>query len=546
MFVRIKRYKNKDGSVREYLLLCTAKREGKKVKQITLANLGRLNSEKTQKTIETIIENLVKFSKKKALIDATNSLFADYAKLYGPVEVFKALWEKTGLKGIIERFGSKSQVEYDLPLTVFALVLNRLLAPLSKLSSYEWIKDELYLEGKERRIGLHHLYRGLDFLEENARRIEDALYRQGLNLFNMGVELVFFDTTSVKFYGQENELMQRGYSKDRRPDLNQVVIGIVLRRDGKPISHYVFSGNTADVNAFKAVIEDLKKRFGLKRVIFVGDRGIVSKETLELLEEEGLEYIVGVRLRKQKEVREEVLSRAGRYKKIKEGLFVKEVKLSSEKRSIICLNIEEVKKDAAARKEMLLRLKELIKRSPKELIKNRGYKKYLRVKQGSIELNEEKIKEDKRYDGRYVLKTNTGLKTEEVVLAYKELWKIERVFRDLKSQFEIQPIYHYVPRRIRGHIFLCFLALLLEWELAKRLKEFGEDISVREVIRDLMSMRVVKLRNGERSYLVRTELKGKAYLGFKVAGIAVPRRVVEIGAVVGTCGSEGEKCLNIG
>lgn len=534
MFIRVKRYKNKDGSVREYLLLCTAKREGKKIKQITLANLGRLDSEKTQKSIETIIENLIKFSKKKVLIDATNTLFADYARLYGPVEVFKALWEKTGLKGIIERFASKSQVEYDLPLTVFAMVLNRLLAPLSKLASHEWIKNELYLEGKEEGIGLQHLYRSLDFLEENAKRIEDALYKQEPNLFNTGVELVFFDTTSIKFYGQDNELMQRGYSKDRRPDLNQVVIGIVLRRDSKPISHYVFSGNTVDVNAFKTVIEDLKKRFDLKRVIFVGDRGIVSKESIELLEKEGLEYIVGIRLKKQKEVRQEVLSRAGRYKKVKEGLFAKEVKLSLEKRYIICLNIQEARKDAAARKQMLLRLKELIKRSPKELIKNRGYKKYLRVKQGSIELNEEKVKEEKRYDGKYVLRTNTGLRAEEVVLAYKELWKIERVFRELKSQFEIQPIYHYVPRRIRGHIFLCFLALLLEWELAKRLKEVDEDISVREVIRDLMSMRVVKLRSGGRSCLVRTELKGKAYFGFKAAGIAVPKRVVEIETVVGT------------
>jgi len=536
MFVRVKRYKNKDGSVREYLLLCTAKREGNKIKQITLANLGRLDSKKTQKSIDTIIENLVKFSKKKALIDATNSLFADYAKLYGPVEVFKALWKKTGLKGIIERLASESQVEYDLPSTIFALVLNRLLAPSSKLSAHEWIRNEVYLEGKEEEIGLHHLYRGLDFLEENAKGIEDELYRQELNLFNRGVELVFFDTTSIKFYGQENELMQRGYSKDRRPDLNQVVIGIVLRRDGKPISHHVFSGNTVDVNAFKAVVEDLKDRFGLKRVIFVGDRGIVSKETLELLEQEGLEYIVGVR--KQKEVREEVLSRAGRYKRVKEGLFAKEVKLTSDKRYIICLNIQEAQRDAAARKEMLSRLRELIKRSPKGLIKNRGYKKYLRVKQGGIELNEEKIKGEKRYDGKYVVRTNTGLRAEEVVLAYKELWKIERVFRELKSEFEIQPIYHYVPRRIRGHIFLCFLALLLEWELRKRLKEVDAGLSAREVIRDLMSMRVVKLSSGGKSYLVRTELKGKAYFGFRAAGIGVPRRVVERGTVVGTSGFE--------
>ena len=148
---------------------------------------------------------------------------AEYAKVYGPVVVFKSLWEKTGLKRIMERFAKESNCEFDLVSTIFALVLNRLIDPMSKLSTYDWIKKEIYLHGVEQDIELHHLYRSLDFLERKAKKIEDTLYYQDLNLFNADVDLVFFDTTSIKFYGEENELMQRGLSKDKRGDLNQVI-----------------------------------------------------------------------------------------------------------------------------------------------------------------------------------------------------------------------------------------------------------------------------------------------------------------------------------
>jgi len=143
---------------------------------------------------------------------------------------------------------------------------------------------------------------------------------------------------------------------------------------------------------------------------------------------------------------------------------------------------------------LLEKLKQLVKEAPKGLIKNRGYKRYLTVERGGIKINLKKVEAEKKYDGKYVITSNTELKAEEIALAYRELWKIERVFRELKSHFEIQPIYHYVPRRIKAHIFLCFLALLLEWEFTKRLKEIEPDISPHQVIKDLLTVRVVKLK----------------------------------------------------
>ena len=154
------------------------------------------------------------------------------------------------------------------------------------------------------------------------------------------------------------------------------------------------------------------------------------------------------------------------------------------------------------------------------MIKNHAYRGLIKIEKDSIKINEEKIKEEERYDGKYILTTNTDLSAEDVALAYRGLFRIERVFRELKSYLEIQPIYHYAERRIEAHIFLCFLALLLEWELARRLKEIDDKISVHEVIDDLCQVKIVKLRYEETEFLVRTELKGKAYLAFKAVGIS--------------------------
>ena len=539
MFIRTKTFKNKNGSTREYLFICETRREGNKVRQSTLVNLGRLDSLHIQKTIDQLIEGLAKFSHKKVIIDLSKDLFADWAKMYGPVLIFKALWERMGLKQIIKSYAEERKFEFDPTLIIFGMVLNRLLDPLSKLSTHRWLSEEIYDEDLD-NLKLQQLYKSLDFLKENAKGIENSLYRKDLNLFNQGVDLFFFDTTSIKFYGEENELMKKGHSKEKRPDLNQVVIGIVLRRDGKPISHHIFPGNTADVRAFKKMLTSLKERFSINRVVFVVDRGMISKENLSLLDELNLEYIIGVKLRQIKEVKEDVITRAGRYQEVSENLFVKEVILGS-KRYIVCFNPVEEIRESMERDEIIEKLREKLSQGPKSLIKNRAYKTFLKIEKDAIRVNEERIKEEKRYDGKYVLTTNTELSAKEVALAYKELWKIEKVFRELKTYLEIQPIYHRVERRIEAHIFLCFLALLLEWELSKRLKAINEKTRVHEVIDDLTKLKIVKLGYKEREFLVRTELRGKTYLAFKAASVRIPPRVLELN-VVPTSPILPEKC----
>ena len=226
---------------------------------------------------------------------------------------------------------------------------------------------------------------------------------------------------------------------------------------------------------------------------------------------------------------EGVLSRGGRYHKVNDNLMVKEVRHGG-RRYIVCYNPEEGERDRLAREEMVQRLKEKIReRGLKGLIGNRGYRRYLKVDGSSVEIDREALEREARYDGKYVLQTNTEMGAEEVALGYKGLWQVERAFRELKSTLELRPIYHWTEQRIRGHIMVCFLAFLLEVVLRKRLKECGCEESYRDLMIDLENLKAVELEVGGKRYVVRTDLEGKAYEVFKAVGLRPPGKVLEEG-----------------
>jgi len=306
------------------------------------------------------------------------------------------------------------------------------------------------------------------------------------------------------------------------------VVAVALTRGGMPIAHEVFPGSTSDIRSFAQVVTALKERFPIGRVILVSDRGTVSEENLSLLRELGLSYIVGVRMRRVREVGEEILSRPGRYREVAENLKVKEVRYEG-KRYIVCLNEKEAERERVVREEMVRKLREeLVRGGMKGLVGNRGYRRYLRVEGAKVEIDEDVLEREARYDGKYVLLTDSDLSAEEVAMAYKGLWRVESAFRELKNQLEVGPIYHWTEARVRAHVAVCFLALLLEVELERRLREQGVEVSVREVIRDLRRVKAVHLEVKRKEYLARTELSGYAYEAFRAAGVAVPPRVVEV------------------
>lgn len=527
MFVRLQVARNKDGSSRYYINLLRSKRVNGKTRQEFVCTLGRLDVLQAEGGLDRLIEGLSRYSERQWV--QMEALVGGWEKVYGPVLVFHRLWELLGLAKQMTRLRQGTEVQFPIDEAAFAMVLHRLLDPGSKRATYQWMKDKVY-RPEFGALELHHLYRTLDHLVRGKEEIEETLFARNRDLFSLEVDLVLFDTTLVHFEGQGPEGMATRARPGNYPDCVKVLLGLVMTSDGFPVAHHVFPGNTADITAFRAALNDLRQRFCIRRVVIVADRGVVSEEIMEELEKERegepkIDYILGMRLRKNKEVGKEVLSRAGRYHKVSDNLEVKEVWLGK-RRYIVCHNGEEEARDQKRREEIIERMREDLKRKgPQAFVMPRGLKRFVELRGGELLLKENIIREEARYDGKWVLRTNTALPTDEVALAYKSLWRIEQAFRELKSGLEIRPVFLRNEDHVRGHIVVCFLSLVMEAALQRLLKEQGAEGSYRSVLSDLEGIRVVQLKANGKSWLVRTELPGAAYKAFKAVGLRPPTHV---------------------
>lgn len=525
MFVRLKSVQA-NGRSYQYLHIVQNARENGKVRQRIVGSLGRLDQLLEKGDLERVIQQLVEHCPGVKLLraQAAGQLQVRSDKVWGPVLVFNRLWEELGLKEhLIELARRKrKRFDFDFERMVFAHVLQRFLEPGSDLSGSKWI--ETVAEPGFEKLELPHFYRSLGFLWEKKEQIEKALYDRGRDLFNQDLDLVFFDTTSTYFEGQSLKGWAKlGKSKDHRPDHLQLVVGVVMRRDAMPVCCEIWPGNTSDIKTLVPIVKALKKRFEIRKVILVCDRGMVSKANLEELEKAQFEYIVGMKMRGLVEVRDEVLGRAGRYQQVGPNLQVKEVSVEG-RRYVICYNPEEAEKDRKDREAILSKMRQKIASGGvKRLINNRGYKRFLKLKSEAVEIDQKKIKQEERYDGKYVLRTITELPAAEVAQAYRQLTWIERLWRELKDVVEMRPIYHWKKREnVQGHIFACFLSLYLAALLKRKLKEAGLKIQWDEVIRDLSAMRAVTVQLGGENYLMRSPLKGCAGQVFNAVGVKAP------------------------
>ena len=353
------------------------------------------------------------------------------------------------------------------------------------------------------------------------------------------LDLVFFDTTSIYFEGRGGETLgQRGFSKDHRPDLKQMVVGAVIDDKGQPICCEMWPGNTTDVKTLIPIVTRLQRRFHISQVCIVADRGMISAATLKELEtpDNTIPYILGARMRKVKQIRDEVLSHPGRYQKVRpegdeakdpEPLQVKQVKLNH-RRYVICLNPRQARKDARDREAIIANLKTQLKKGPKALVGNKGYRKYVTLKKESARIDEAKIKYEARFDGKYVLTTNTDLSTAQVALKYKELWQVERVFRDIKSLFNTRPVFHHHDETIRGHVFCSFLALVLRKELEQRLQSAGYHFEWAAIKQDLKTLQRVTIKENGQRMAIRSECKGVCSKVFQAVKVALPPTIKQL------------------
>jgi len=407
MFLRTKK---RAGKI--YLQLVENKWVNGRTKQRMLKSLGRLDVLRSTGQLDALLRSGIRFSERLAVLDAHDqgrSITTKTSRI-GPVLIFKKLWRASGLSEILKKLLSDRRFEFSVELAIFITALHRLMAPGSDRSCEKWKRDYKMDEGEE--IQLHHFYRAMGWLGSRLPEaeqigaspfsprcvkdvIEEELFRQRQDLFS-GLDLVFFDTTSIYFEGEGGQTIGRwGHSKDHRPDLKQMVVGVVIDDEGNPICSELWPGNATDVKSLVPVAERLKTKFHIRRICLVSDRGMISEETKAAIEEMGWQYILGVRMRKVKEVRDLVVSNESAYEEVypkspivkdPSPLKVKEVVIGKN-RYAVCFNEDQATKDRYDREKIIASLQTALKKGDKELVGNKGYRRYLKTQKGHFEID---------------------------------------------------------------------------------------------------------------------------------------------------------------
>jgi transposase len=545
-------FRQKVSGNRSYLQVVEGYREDGRVRQRVITTLGRTERLLETGQLDALLASGAKFSQKVSVMGAhkRGDLQSIATKKIGPGKVMERLWKETGIQGSLNGLLSGRRFQFNVERAIFLTVVHRLMDPGSDRAAERWRGD--YRLSDCDQLDLHHLYRAMAWLggvlpkrDQEGRTpfaprcmkdlVEEGLFAGRRDLFT-GLALVFFDTTSIYFEGRGGDLLgRRGNNKDHRPDLKQMVAGLVLDEEGRPICCEMWPGNTTDMKTLIPVVDRLRNRFHVGRILIVADRGMISAETIEELENRKLEYILGAQMRQQKEVGEEVLARGGRYRVVhpKRGtakdpspLKVKEVYVAG-RRYVVCFNEEQARKDAYDREQIVEKPKERLKDGDKAFVGNKGFRKYLKYSGSSFEVDIERIEAEARLDGKWVLRTNSILAPEDVALTYKQLWMVEALFRSVKSVLETRPIYHKQDETIRGHVFRSFLALVMMRELQDRMEERGsKDAEWSDVLRDLDNLHETEVEASDgKHFIIRSEIKGWCRKVFQASGVALPSTI---------------------
>ena len=540
-------FRRKTSGGRAYLQIVESRREGDQVRQQVIATLGRYEDLKASGQLERLLRSGARFAEQAmvlgALDDDTAARIA--SRRIGPALVFERLWEETGCRAVIEELSGGRKHGFALERAVFLTVLHRLFGGGSDRAADRWRED--YAVAGTDGLDLHHLYRAMAWLgeelpakEQDGRTpfaprclkdvVEERLFDHRRDLLTR-LDLVFMDTTSLYFEGAGGQTLgQHGYSKDHRPDLRQMILAVVIDGDGRPVCSEMWPGNTADVTTLIPVIERLRRRFAIARVCVVADRGLISAETLAELEARRLLYILGVRERTDKLVRELVLDDPAPFvplvmsKRGKQVDYEAKAVMLAGRRYIVCRNHQEAQKDAADRISILAALERQLAKGDKALIGNTGYRRYLKtISDEHFAIDAAKVEEEeKKFDGIFVLRTNTDLNPLETMLCYKHLWTVEQTFRTAKHLLATRPIFHQLDETIRGHVFCSFLALVLKKALDDRIAAVGRTGSWPEIIADLDSLTETEIEHDGKRFVARSAPRPAASLALRAVGVALP------------------------
>ncbi|WGS64354.1 IS1634 family transposase [Marinitoga aeolica] len=526
MFLRT--VKNNKGV--EYLRIVESYRKNGKIKQRTIANLGRVDAF-SEEEAENIVNKLIQIFGLKNYINTNEIKDAPDKKNYGIRLIVNKIFERYEMKRYFERL--ERNIKYDVEEILKIMVMNRILEPKSKLGIFNNLEYLGYSsvevsEGKELEkdeVMLHWLYRTLDVLAENKEGIEKHMYNQRINLFNTTVDLVFYDVTTLAFETQQtNELLQMGYSKDKKFNESQIVLGMSIDQDKMPVSFDIYPGNTFEGHTFKDAVETMKKEYQLGKVIVVSDRGMMSKKNIEVVENSNYEFIVGKSIKQLKKVN--IFD--GEFIEIAKGIKYREVQYDNN-RLLIIYSEEKAKKDRADRLRLIEKAKKMLENNNIDSMNKRGAKKYLKEenKQNYI-LDNEKIQNDEKYDGYYGIMTNTKLNPKQILEQYHTLWKVEETFRTLKNYLETRPIFHWTPKRIKGHIVMSFISYIMQRTLELELEKNNIEYSHEKIRNAIKNMEYSEVRLKDKLFALRANLNDFQKSILKILEIEKPKKMMDL------------------
>ena len=553
MYLRTTKRRNQDGSVVAYLQLAVNVWDPAKQQAVArvVHSFGRAD-EIDRDEIRRLVSSLSRIGLGEELAAAGDAVPLS-SRALGGVHVARAIWTEFGIDDIVRTAGRARRGSARHELALFSMVVHRLLDPGSKRSCrLRWLTDSVYFP-EAQALKLEHLYRAMDFLLDHQAEIEQRVFDRAAAILKADVDLVFFDTTSCYFEIDEEDegsdvykgqllptLRKRGYNKEGRDGNPQVVIALAVTRDGVPVRSWVFAGNTVDSTTVATIKGDLAA-WKLSRVMLVGDAGMDSEENRKTLAEGLGRYVLAVPAGRLKEVREDVLSRAGRFKKIAENLEAKEVVVGDgerRRRYIVCWNRQEETRQHRRRERVLKELAdELSSLAPAEegdqhtrrvceLLASKRYGRYLTQKQdGSIDMDRKKVRKAAQLDGRWVILTNDDtVSTADAACAYKAAMLIESCFRRLKTTgLRIRPVYHWTTHRIVAHVKLCVLALLVQ-----RVAEIRANDTWRNLSHVLEQIQAVEVQVGPNSIVRATKLTDDAVRVLASLGVAKPNDVLAL------------------
>ena len=492
MYLRTIQRRNKDGSVVRYVQLAHNVRHpdsGNSVAEV-VHSFGR-EDQLDRDALSRLVRSIARYLGPAAELEATAAAGDGAAplqfvssKALGGAWALDGLWRRVGIHEVLFSLLAGRRLDPRAERVLFALVANRALEPLSKLAATRWVAERAAIPGLD-EVDDDACYRAMDWLLEIEDDLATAVYFAVADLLNLEVDLLFFDTTSTYFEieqpdapgdGETVGFRTHGHSKDHRPDLPQVVVGMAVTRTGIPIRVWCWPGNTSDQALIRQVKDDLRA-WRLARVVWVADRGFASAPNRRYLQRAGGHYIIGEKLRGASSEASAALARQGRYHPVAGNLRVKQVVIDDatmRDRFVVCHNPDEAARDEAVRERLVAQLTGAIAATDTlsttaraalatELSAHPGYRRFLRTTPtGLLRIDRTAMRAEAHLDGKFLLRTSDPtLSAEDVALAYKQLLEVERGWRDMKSTLELRPVYHRLQDRIRAHVLLCWLALLL-------------------------------------------------------------------------------------